>query len=865
MNCPTCALELAERVEFCPRCGWAAGHLDVLVPGGQLAAPAEGEATGELTVRNTGAGPVEYSLRLGEGQPWAALVEPGGERVSQVERRRLGPGQEDSRLRLAVRVADLPATTQAVEIQGASNDRGGASPRDRRPWNAGAHRDRTWRVTVPIQRLGAPHLRLGAELVVFTAARREARLAVENTGGGPTSISLLEAPPGISVAWEAAPAPAPAAGVLEVSFAGPGTAAAAPGAPEAPQSPPGPRALEGGQRATLLLRAACDFVGPAPLVLGEPGGQQHAVTVYAEVTQAVAGLVRRWTIGIDFGTAKSAVYYTDNWVNTEERQPQPLLWPAGPSARERTAPTTRSAVMYQAGNPAPLCGHLVPVAPGAEAEGELVIQSLKSQLRGGPDAPPIQIPGGREVSPEELVAQFLQYLHDQIRGAEPFREHVDLDARFVMTLPVMEDRAVFLRQRDSTLRAAERASLPVKDMLTPSEPECAALDLMHSLRRGDYTFNGKVYQLQDGEVILVFDCGAGTTDLAVLRVALTDGRFGAEQLCGLGYRFGGDTVDDLLLSSLLEERAERTRFGRKGTRAMLRVEGEGTGEGTGAGAGRPMPLQAAREECRRVKESLFAEGSGEEPREFRTDLGVFTLTRGHVERLVAPFVQSMLTAGVMPDPRILFPGLDQRLDDDLRGALWREMLATAGSPVRTLEQALGEAHLQRSDVTFLFVTGGTGQVPVIPRLLYQALGRTSRVVVAMPQECTVNVARGASLYYDYQVSGILKCAVDLVGRDPATGAELFREAVCAPGALPGPELERAVRVGPGQAVELGLAATYPTGGPAGLLGSELVRNLTAQPRQVVVTTRYGGDRALSWSLRYADGEALRPEEAVLRL
>ena len=121
MNCPTCALNLGERVEFCPRCGWPAGHLELLVPGGQLAVPGDGEATAELTVRNTGAGPVEYSLRLGDGQPWAALLEPGGERVSQVERRRVAPRQEDSRLRLVVRVADLPAGVQEVELQGASN------------------------------------------------------------------------------------------------------------------------------------------------------------------------------------------------------------------------------------------------------------------------------------------------------------------------------------------------------------------------------------------------------------------------------------------------------------------------------------------------------------------------------------------------------------------------------------------------------------------------------------------------------------------------------------------------------------------------------------------------------------------------
>ena len=166
-------------------------------------------------------------------------------------------------------------------------------------------------------------------------------------------------------------------------------------------------------------------------------------------------------------------------------------------------------------------------------------------------------------------------------------------------------------------------------------------------------------------------------------------------------------------------------------------------------------------------------------------------------------------------------------------------------------------------MSFLFFTGGTAQVPIVSYKTYEAMGRTARTVVAMPEECTLNVARGAALYYDYRVTGVLRCGVDVVGREPETGKELFREHVCAPGALPGPELERAVRLGARQTVEVALEAAYPDGGPRGRIAARLVENKAPEPRQVVVMTRYGADHKLYWRLSFAEAEVVVAEEVVM--
>ena len=853
MNCPTCHLSLAEPVHFCPRCGWPAGRLTVEVPGSFLGLPRTGEASVPLLLHNDGAGFIEYTVRIADDQPWATLLIAQRESASGPARkasatgaRRLPAGGVDNTLLVGAATSEVALGADQVILEIRSSDRGGGAE-ERRPWSVADNRYRTWQLGVPIRRLGEAELYVSRKLAIFTERQRGVPVEVTNVGGSPTRVWVEGLPPNVHASWEERTARDEGDDVLDVSFHD---------GPASVGNDVGPRGVAGDSTLVLLLRADDDFEGLSEGVLvRSEGGSSHELMLYGEPSERSASLVKHWTLGIDFGTAKSAVYFTDNWVGVEERRPRPILWPAGPAATDRTETTTRSALMYQEFGDVPLCGHRVLVSAGAEAENELVIESMKTQLRGKAAERTIALPSGTQVTPVELVGQFMRHLLEEVRSSEPFRGQPTVDARIVLTLPIMEDRGAFLAQRENTLRAAQQAGLPVGDMLTPSEPECAALDLMHSLRRGDYTFAGRPYNLQDNEIIMVFDCGAGTTDIAILQVLLADGKFGADQLAAAGYRFGGDAVDDLLLSWLLDQKADELRFGWRGRRAMLYLEG----------LDQPIPLHAAREECRRLKESLFVAGAPQHAREFHTDLGVFEVGQAHVERLIVPFLESMFTAGIMPDPRLFFTRLDARIDDRLREALWREMRTTARARIRPMEQVLREAGLSRNDIGFLFITGGTGQIRIIPSRLYDFMGRSQRIVAATPEDCTVNVARGASLYYDYRISGVLRCAVDVIGRDPDGGRELFRERACAPGALPGPELERAVRIGPRQAVELALAVTYPDHGPTGDIAAHIVRNPAAEPRQLVIRTEYGSDRTLYWRAAFMDGQVAFTQEPVLQI
>lgn len=848
MNCPTCAAELDRPVNYCPQCGWPAARLTVETPEGVLSVPEDAEGTMPLVIRNVGAGPTEYTVRLAEGQPWAFLDSTGGRRTDSMPPARLPHGGLDNSVQVGVVAAQMPQEAREVVVEIEAADQGGRTAQERRPWSADRHRLRTWQVRIPVRRLRRPELYVACDLAIFTNRQREMKLRVENIGGSATGVGVAGLPPGVHASWEEAPRAPGDEEVLVVTLDDEDEAAASGG--EA-------RNIAGGEAMLLVLRADDDFEGVAEIQLRDDRGGCHTITLHGEPGRHTAGLVKRWTIGMDFGTAKSAVYYTDNRVEAQARSPRPVLWPAGPGATDRTQTTTRSAVMFHAHAAVPVCGHHVPISAGAEARDELVVESIKTRLRGEAAGRALRLPGGGAITPVEAVAHFLRYLLEEVRSAGPFRGRTDLDACIVLTTPVMEDQQAYLSQRENTLQAAARAGLPLQDLLTPSEPECAALDVMHSLRRGEYTFgeDNKVYHLQHGEVIMVFDCGAGTTDIAALRVLLSEGRFGVEQLAAAGYRFGGDAVDDLLLSWLLEQRAEGLRFERSPRGPLLRLEG----------LSRPLPLHAAREECRRLKESLFVKGADAQPREFHLDLGTFKVGRTQVERLVAPFLEAMFHGRVMPDPRASFPDLDRLLDDGLRRALWREMMDTAGAEVRPMQTVLADAGLERSAVTFLFVTGGTGQMPVMSKGLYEFMGRSQRIVVADAEDCAINVARGAALYYDYHVSGILRCEVDIVARTPGGGEELFRARACAAGALPGPELERAVRIGPRTAVEVALVASYPDDQGGGRIAARIIRNASPEPRQLIIHTEFDRDHTLYWRAAFADGEAAAPREAVLRV
>lgn len=838
LTCPTCRFALEGPVAFCPRCGWPAGRLREQVPAGGIALPPQGAVTGPLVLHNVGAGPVEYSVEVCEGQPWAFLQLPRGERRRAATDRHLEPGAADNGLRVGVVAEDVPAETEQVELMVRSSDATSPTLDEPRPWNAERSRWRTFRILFPLRRLGGPQVTVGANLVAFTPRGREARVYVHNAGG-PTRMKLEGLPTGFMAGWE--PMPSEGCQVLDVSLDGPALSPV-----------PEPFELGADSAAHLVLRAPVGFEAAVPLRLVSADGLALQLTLYGEPSAHKASLVRHWTIGIDFGTAKSAVYFTDNRVPAARRKPEPVLWPADPRSNERTLPTTRSAVLYRAGKTTPLCGHQFLAPPGAEAPDERVIASIKTLLRDGAEADALRLPDGRVVTAVEVVSEFLSYLLGQVRASPAFRAQAELDARFVLTLPVMEQRKAFLTQRQNTLEAARRAGLPVEELETPSEPECAALDLMHSLATGRYTFDDG-YQLRDGEVLLVLDCGAGTTDLAVLRISLQDGQFGTEQIAAAGYRFGGNGVDDLLLSWLLEQRAEEVRFGYDKRRAWLHVPPLRDS----------LPLAAAREEARRVKESLFVPGAPDAPRPFHTDLGTFELAPADVESLIAVYLEAMFRTGLMPDPRGLFPRLNEGLDDRLRLLLWRELMQAAGARVRSVEQVLAGAKLRRSDVTFLFITGGSGQIPLVRTYLAQFMGGTQRGLVYAPEDCTTNVARGAALYHEYRLTGVLRCAVDIVGRDPRDGRELLREPVLTPGALPGPEVERAISLGPGESVVIAVEAIYPGKGPRGDLDRRHVTNPGTEEAQLVIRVGFGSDHALYWEAALA-GTLVVARETLLQ-
>lgn len=143
------------------------------------------------------------------------------------------------------------------------------------------------------------------------------------------------------------------------------------------------------------------------------------------------------------------------------------------------------------------------------------------------------------------------------------------------------------------------------------------------------------------------------------------------------------------------------------------------------------------------------------------------------------------------------------------------------------------------------------------------MGQAARIVRASAEDCTVNVARGAALYYDYHLSGALPCDVAISAGGPEEAGGI-REPVCGRGALPGVAVQRAFRIGPRQDLAVALAGDCSPGGPVGYLDSWVVANSLADYRQAVVSVSYGSDRCLRWGITFADGQVVLPERVVLQ-
>jgi len=247
-----------------------------------------------------------------------------------------------------------------------------------------------------------------------------------------------------------------------------------------------------------------------------------------------------WIIGIDFGTAKTAASLVRNSARGEIK-PEIALWPGENNTSERKVD---SVLVYRKPGQRPLFGYRT---RNAEKEAG-VVRSMKKYLSAERE---IVLSNGDRRPVLDVVTDFMREVHGVLRSQEQLKQSGDSGARTIdealiaLSIPVHLDKNLDDRQRQNTELAARNAGFARNDIQFFYEPECAAVDYL--LRKQDYNLD-----LNLGDIVAVFDLGAGTTDICILQVSRENDNPTFTRLAQVGFPFGGDLIDELLADKALK-------------------------------------------------------------------------------------------------------------------------------------------------------------------------------------------------------------------------------------------------------------------------------------------------------------------------
>ena len=523
------------------------------------------------------------------------------------------------------------------------------------------------------------------ELLVLDWDSPPRELHLRNEGGRPVRLRAVEAPEGVTVS-DIRGRPLDAATLPEWSVGA------------------GKSALLG---VRLAGSAAC--VGEATLRLVPTEGPSVTVRLLLP-RETRGGFMPRYVVGIDVGTENVSVYGRD--LTDDSVFPVPL-----------EPGTTRMPCYVAFDDPA----SQEPVAYGKSAVDRLVLgrgvvtRDLKVHLRHGGQSYARRF--GDVFRVENLLYFLLAHVKERVEQALEARAGAITGVRWCVTLPVLVEPTAFESLRRKYAAVLRRVfQREIKDgRLDPdtafgflTEPESAALYVFQRLGHDAPDLLKRPFQ--DGDVVCVVDAGAGTTDLALMRMRIVQGTQTFEILGEAGTDlpaaealhsedFGGRSADLAVIECLARS---SLRGGHATPENVARQIGMLLGQGVPDGDKvRNRALQAAmeakqqlcvpNEPARRidVRETAWPELD-------RTVPGEITLRRFHVT------VQ---------------PALDRIL--------------------HRLDELINRCGLARRDVGWVFAIGGSSNIPLVEERL-QALfpGR----VISLEGHRSVRmeaVARGA--------------------------------------------------------------------------------------------------------------------------
>ncbi|MEW6280333.1 MAG: Hsp70 family protein [Candidatus Eremiobacterota bacterium] len=349
------------------------------------------------------------------------------------------------------------------------------------------------------------------------------------------------------------------------------------------------------------------------------------------------------------------------------------------------------------------------------------LKSLLSQ-----DSRTVHVAGRGEVDLHGLIKSYLRQLF-QVARANPTFQHwvgdaTEAEIRAVVTIP-----ARTRDHREETMRAI-LGSLGFEE-----------LDVLVESTAASYRYAADDPSLVQGNLVLVFDCGAGTTDVSVLRVRLEHNADQGywyrafETLSEVGGPVGGNRFDariyDLVVDRMSAEQRDRLR------QALWEQESDTLEPG-------PAP------------EDLALDGS-----RGRSHLLLNELRRAKElgrEEIICPGIIDFPPVRVSPSE---VSAQVRPLVDELWG-LCEEALDQAGE-------------LRPTDVARVYLVGGGSFLPAVEQMIRDRFGANA----SCQEDRVTSVARGAVASASTRVRQVLAC--DYVCLDPGRRTTLVsRGAIC---------------------------------------------------------------------------------------
>jgi len=735
VTCPGCGDPLPDTSAcYCLRCGCRLGRL--VDPDRNPRCPlADGIGRFQITLQNRGVGSAQVAVEH-EFRGLLVSCDTGAAPAVATDGWSgylIGPGTEE-RLDFTVPEAEIAGRSQ-FRVDLLIWDEDGAHGAYGRGYEPPPPRRVTLWPRVDV--LSPGRLDLPPELLVFPRRYQKARIMLRNLGQQPLPVILGPLPAGFQFTTETEAIGGPSAPLEGLSADERTLTLTLPG--------------EGERWVSLLAPPLSQpwKADEARLRIQPGDGKPHAVALHREPIFPGFSEEYAYILGIDFGTAESRVYASPALRSAEKREPEEVVRLDSTMTFSRDDPD-----QFTIGRPRNLMKDYLP---------DWGVSGMKMLLREGR---PRSL-AGRSRSPHELVTQFLRHLRGLIADSNKLDQPNALElSHSCVTVPAMDTPDDRKRQAEETRGAAIAAGFLAPALSIHLEPECAGLDFIH--RRGRKGFEG--FDPRYGDLICIFDCGAGTTDISILRYLIGDGAETAEgagdevrlEVLGTaGVRFGGDLIDRLLAAAIVSKLEEGNRLrgdppaatsgniiesDDKTINSKFTIEGDPTERNTAN-----MP-----DEVRPAKEEFYEKIRSEKTREARaravrervmvwppkagpSDPARVELSNREIDGCLAPWLEMVLETGIHP--------------------LMHEKV---GTPLREL---LEQAGLRRSQMRWCCMTGGSSlAVPIetaVARFFSPEAGGSQqfRLIVPPVDDIRLSVVRGAAMRHQYRIEGGLPCAI----------------------------------------------------------------------------------------------------------